>query len=338
MRPLRFLPLLALGLLLAGCTGGDGKSTEGTTGSSQPTEGKRLKVGLLTPGSVSDSGWNALAYEGLKAIESEMGAVVHNKEATGTAIKDSMRSYAQEGYDLVIGHGFEYNEPASEVGKDFPKTIFVTSSGGISAENVGAFRFYLEQGFYLAGMLAAHLSKTGTVAMVGVSDYKSIVSTFRAFEAGAKAAKPGIRVIQPVYFGKEGDIAAAKQQTLSVMDQGADVVIHQANAAAQGVFDAVKEKGGWALGANANQNDNPSGVVIASAVIVAKPAFLELAKQVKEGTYKGKITLVGMDKGAIDFVLNPVLLDKIPTDVQKQIAETMAKIKSGKLVIGKDEF
>jgi basic membrane protein A and related proteins len=287
---------------------------------------------------VSDSGWNALAYEGLQAIKADLGAEVNNQEASGTQIKEAMRTYAQQGYNLVIGHGFEFNDPAAEVGKDFPKTVFVTSSGGKFADNVGAFRFYLEQGFYLAGMLAAGISKTHTVAMVGVKDYESIVSTFNAFEAGAKAADPNVKVLRPVYFGTEGDIAGAKQSTYAVMAQGADVVIHQANAAAQGVFDAVKEKGGWALGANANQNENPSGVVIASAVIVAKPAFVELAKQVRDGAYKGAITLVGMDKGNIDFILNPALKDKIPADVQKKIEETKAKIMDGSLVVKKDEF
>jgi len=94
----------------------------------------------------------------------------------------------------------------------------------------------------------------------------------------------------------------------------------------------------YAFGANADQNTNSSGSIIGSAVIVAKPAFLELAKQVKEGTFKGSVLLIGMEKDAIDFVFNPAMSSKIPGDVSKLIEDTKAKIKSGELTVPKDEF
>jgi basic membrane lipoprotein Med (substrate-binding protein (PBP1-ABC) superfamily) len=115
-------------------------------------------------------------------------------------------------------------------------------------------------------------------------------------------------------------------------------VIHQANNAAQGVFNAAKAKGIFAFGANADQNGNESGAVIASATIVADPAFVALAKEVQAGTYKGIIESFGMDKGAIDFVINPKLKDKVPADVQKLIEDTKAGIKSGKVNVPKDKF
>lgn len=340
MLSLRVLLPLAVAFSLIGCSGGTGPSAESaekpaeTSSSRKPVEGT-LKVALLTPGPVSDSGWSAMAYDGLTAIKEEMGAEVNNQEAGGTQIKDAMRSYAQNGYHLVFGHGFEYNEPAIEVAKDFPDTAFVSSSGGMTATNVGAFRFYLEQGFYLAGMLAGKMTKTGVVAMVGGPDVPSIRSTFKAFKAGAEAARPDIKV-EEVFTGEDKDIAKAKQATLSVIAKGADFVIHQANAAAQGVFDACKEKGVLAFGANLDQNDNPSGAVLASAIIVAKPAFVELARRVKDGTFKGEIALMGMDSGAIDFVINPKFA--IPADIAKLIGDTKAKILSGELVVPKDEF
>jgi basic membrane lipoprotein Med (substrate-binding protein (PBP1-ABC) superfamily) len=278
-----------------------------------------------------------MAYDGLQGIKTEMGAEVNNQEAGGPQIKDAMRSYAQKGYNLIFGHGFEYNEPAVEVAKDFPNTAFVSSSGGATSANVGAFRFYLEQGFYLAGLLAGTQSKSGVVAMVGGPDVPSIRSTFKAFKAGAEAAKPTIKV-EEVFTGSGNDIALAKQATLSVIAKGADFVIHQANAAAQGVFDACKEKGVYAFGANADQNANESGAVIASATIVAKPAFLELAKQVKDGTFKGAIVLMGMDKGTIDFVINPKLKDKVTPEAVKAVEDAKKKILSGELTVPKDEF
>lgn len=317
---------------IVGCSGGSDDSNV-----SKPADKKaEIKVALLTPGSVNDGGWNALAYAGLKQIETTMGAKVDQQEASGTQIKDAMRAYAQKGYDLIFGHGFEYNSVALEVAKDFPKTIFATSSGSGTAANVGAFRFYLEQGFYIAGFVAGKLSKTGTVGMVGVQNYPSIVSTFKAFEAGARAAKPTIKIIPPVYFGKEGDTAGAKQATEQVIAQGADFVIHQANAAANGVFAACAEKHIFAFGANADQNADPSGAVIASATIVASPAFVTLAHQVQSKTFKGEVLLMGMEKGSIDFIENPKFASKFPQDLKDSIKDLRGRIKSGKLVVPKD--
>lgn len=331
-----FFFALPLAVLLLGC--GSAPTTETSqTGGSTPASEKAFRVALVTPGSISDAGWSAMAYEGLKGIESEMKAEISNQEASGAQIKDALRSYAQDGYQLVFGHGFEYNAPAFEIAKDFPNTVFVSSSGGQTSKNVGAFRFYLEQGFYLAGVMAAEMSKSGTIATVGLGGIPSIDSTLKAFAAGAKSVKPDIKVIT-IELEDDKDIAAAKRATLSALDQGADFVIHQANAAAQGVFDACKEKNVYAFGANLDQNDNASGVVIASAVIVAKPAFLELAKRVKEGTYEGGIELMGMSAGAIDFVVNPALSSKVPAEVSAKIETLKNDINEGTLVVPKDEF
>jgi basic membrane protein A and related proteins len=335
------LPFLVVPVL-AGCNGGsDSNSSSSTTPSSTtPAAGgeKTFKVALLTPSPVSDAGWSAMAYDGLQGIKQEMNAEVSNEEATGEAkIKDSMRSYAQKGYNLIFGHGYEYNQPAIDIAKDFPNTVFVSSSGDKTAKNVGAFRFELEQGFYIAGEVAGKLDKTGTVAMIGGDDVPSIRSTFTAFEAGAKSVKPSIKVIQQ-FTGNGTDVAAAKQATLAAIAQGADLVIHQANAAATGVFEACKEKNVFAFGANADQNSDPSGIVIGSAVIVAKPAFLALAKQVKEGTYVGGVQHASMKDGTIDFVFNPKLLNKVPADILKLADDTRAKIKSGTLAVPEAMF
>lgn len=330
-----FLALTCLGLVLAGCNANTSSSTSQTSATESG-----FKVGLITPGPVSDSGWNALAYDGLQQVKKELGAQVDNQEAGGPKIKDAIRAYAQKGYNLIFGHGYEYNKPMLEIAPAFPKTVFVSSSGAgdPKVQNAGAFRFYLEQGCYLGGMLAAKVSKTGKVGMVTFSKIPSIESTFKAFAAGAKAANPKIQVLPTVYYGNESDVVSAKRATEQLIDQGADVIVHQANESAQGVFDACKEKNAWAIGTNADQNSNASGRVLGSAVIIAGPAFIDLARQVKEGKYKGSTTLVGMDKGAIDFVLNPALASNVPADVQKLLDDTKARIKSGSLTVPKDEF
>jgi basic membrane lipoprotein Med (substrate-binding protein (PBP1-ABC) superfamily) len=276
-----------------------------------------------------------MAYRGLQAVEKELGAQVNHQQATDAQIRDAMRSYAQEGYALVFGHGFEYNAPGVEVAKDFPDTVFVSSSGGGHAKNAGAFRFLLEEGFYLAGMTAALSSKTGKLAMIGGPDVPSIRSTFKAFRAGALAAKPAVQVSE-AFTGSNDDVAKAKQATAAAISAGADFVIHQANAAAQGVFDACKEKGARAFGANSDQNGNVSGVVVASATIVAEPAFVALARRVKEGQYHGGVETMTMADGAVGFVWSPTTT--VPESVRARVDAVAADIKAGKLSVPFDKF
>lgn len=325
------------GGVLTGCGSGTSSTASNTDGSKTAAGTGHLKVALLTLGPVDDAGWNALAYKGLQAVKDQMGADVNNQVASGDKMKDALRSYAQQGYSLVIGHGYEYNAPAAQVAKNFPKTVFVTSSGGETAPNLGAFRFYLEQGFYLAGVMAAKMTKTNVVAEVGGDNVPPIESTFDAFDAGVKSVNPQIKILK-VYTGSGTDVAAAKKATESVIAQHADFVIHQADNAAQGVFDACKEHGVYAFGANSDQNSNPSGIVIASAVINCEPAFVDIAKQVQAGTFKGSIILDGMKSGSIEFTINPALASKVPADVQKLIQDDEAKIKSGALVVPKLNF
>ena len=97
----------------------------------------KFKVALLTPGSISDKGWNALAYDGLQQIQKELGAdVSHVESKTPSQWEEHFRFYASKGYNLIFGHGFEYQEPAKAVAPEFPDTVFITTSGSTVLENV----------------------------------------------------------------------------------------------------------------------------------------------------------------------------------------------------------
>src|SRR5205823_15045695 len=105
-----------------------------------------FKVGLLTPGSINDGGWNNIAWQGLQHIKNELGAQVSNQEVKSPAeIADGFRSYGKNGYDLAFGHGFEFQDAALAAGKQFPKTVFITTSGSSVAPNVSPMVFELEQ-------------------------------------------------------------------------------------------------------------------------------------------------------------------------------------------------
>lgn len=300
-----------------------------------------FRVGLLTPGPISDNGWNAGAYEGLKKIEEEMGAKVSHVQVRSPAEhEEHFRSYAEDGYDLVFGHGFEFQDAARRVGRDFPETFFVTTSGNTVTENVGAIVFELEEATYLLGRLAAGMSKSGVIGMVGGMEIPSVESTFLAFEAGAKSVKPDCSVLR-TYIGSWEDTALAREAALAQINRGADFLFHNADAAGPGVFQAAKEsqsKGVYAFGSNKDQNSEAPDVILASAVIDIPAALVDLAKKVEAGEYAAGVMRFNLGSGIISLVLNPDLEERIPDEVRTDLTETEVKIVNGELKVPRGDF
>ncbi len=297
-----------------------------------------FKVALLSPGPVSDAGWNALAYEGLLLIRDRLGAQVSQMQTkTPAEFEEGFRRYARQGYRLVFGHGFEFQDAAAAVAPDFPNTVFITTSGNTVRKNVAPLRFMLEEATYLQGMLAASMSKTGKAGAVGGMELPSVKSTILAFAAGAKAVKPDF-VVSTSYIGNWEDVGAAKEAALALIQQGADSLFHNADAAGLGVFQAAQERHVYAFGSNKNQNDIAPDVVLASAVADIPHGFLEIAKQVKNNTFVARIEKLGMKDGVVSLVINPRLADRIPAAVKDRIERARAAIVSGKLQVPTAEF
>ena len=305
--------------------------------------GESFRVALLTPGSISDGGWNQAAYEGLQRIHEELGAEVRNEETkTPAEFEAGFRDYARNGFRLVFGHGFEYQEAAATVASEYPNTIFVTTSGNTVRPNLAPMVFELEQATYLCGWLAARQSRSKLLGLVGGVDLPSIRSTFLAFKAGAAAADPRAEV-REVFTGNFQDVGAAREAAAALLDAGADFLMHQANDAGRGVFQAVQERAAkgasvYAFGTNKNQNDMAPDVVIASAVLDVPSAFVRVARSVKDGSFRAEPLRLGMAEGTVSFVPNPALYGAVPEEVRSGVAAVEAQIRSGELRVPRGDF
>jgi basic membrane lipoprotein Med (substrate-binding protein (PBP1-ABC) superfamily) len=185
-------------------------------------------------------------------------------------------------------------------------------------------------------MAAAGVSKAGKLGAVGAMNIPPVERVFKAFVLGAKAVRPNIQIIPPVYTGSWDDPVKAKEQTLTLLNQGADIIVQDVDAAAVGVFNAVKEKSSpdkplYALGTNSDQNAVVEGVVLASAPIYYDKTLIDLAKKVKAGGYTPSANPFGMKEGAIGYVANPALEPKIPADIKAKIEAAQKAILEGKL-------
>ena len=301
------LHIVAAALLSACGTGAPARDSAG--GSAQPT----FRVALLTPGPISDQSWNGGAYQGLMRIRDSLGATVsHIQTKTPAEFEEQFRQYGAQGYDLVFGHGFEFQDAAKRVGPDFPKTIYVTTSGTTSGANVAGIEFAFADASYLAGMLAGSMTKTNVLGLIGGTELPPVKESFLAFTRGAKAVNPKVTVLTS-YVGNWDDVSAGREQALAQIGRNADIIFQNADAAGLGVFQAAREtKKALVIGSNSNQNTVAPEVTLGSVVINLPHAFLTVAREVKEKRFTPRVVRMGTESDVITLVLNPALQSRIP--------------------------
>lgn len=283
----------------------------------------KFRVALLTPGPISDKSWNGGAYAGLLAIRDSLGAdVSHIQTRTPAEFDENFRQYGARGFDLVFGHGFEFQDAALRVAPDFPNTVYVTTSGTSVAKNVAGADFAFEEASYLAGMIAGKMTRSSILGMIGGTELPPVKRSFEAFEQGARSVNPRIRVVVS-YIGNWDDASAGKEQAIAQVSRGVDVIFQNADAAGLGIFQAVKEaKGVWVIGSNANQNDIAPEQTLGSVVIDLPHAFLLIAREVKKGGFTGRVFSLGLRDDVVKFVLNPRVSSVVPAPLMAAVDST----------------
>jgi len=290
-----------------------------------------FSVALLTPGSISDAGWNAAAFDGMELIKGNLAARTGLVQTTSpTEFEDAMRDFATRGFNLIFAHGFEYSDSALKVAPLFPKTTFIVTSGNVSASNVASLIFKIEEAAYVEGVLAGGMSKSGVVGAIGGIPLPAIKLAFDGFRRGFVSVQPKGRVLES-FTGNFDDVGAAKEAALAQIGEGADLLMHSADAAGLGVFQAALQAHVYAFGSNRNQNSIAPDVVLASAVADIPNAFLVTATQVKGGSFHPGVIEMGMRDGMVKVVYNAHLKDRIPAAARERADAAEKDIIAGKI-------
>ncbi|MCF8000769.1 MAG: BMP family protein [Halanaerobiales bacterium] len=289
-----------------------------------------FKAALLVPSSINDDGWNQSAYQGLLKIEEELGAKVsYIKAPTPSEKKASFRDYGERGYDIVIGHGFQFQDPAKEIAPNYPDTTFITIGGSNTAENLSPVVIKGEDGFYLAGIAAAIISKTDKIGLIGGQEIPAISKCFRGFELGVESVDPDVEVMT-TYVGSWEDVNAGYEAALSQINQGADIIVPNANAVGIGAFKASKEEEVYSFGYINDQTHFAPNTMLGSIMLDLPKAFLTIAQRVKSGEFNtGEIVEIGLKEDVTYIKWNEKLKEEVPEKVFEEIEKATEKIKSG---------
>jgi basic membrane protein A len=291
-----------------------------------------IRVGLITPGSTADAAWNSGAYRGLLAIRDSLGAHISQVEAhTPAEQEEALRAYAAQGYDLIFAHGFEFQGPAERVSRQYPKTVVIVTSGARAHGNVAPLIFRLEEASYLAGMVAGGMTRSHVVGFVGGIELPPIKAAYIGWVRGAQAVDARVKPRQ-IYLNSFDDAAAGREAALALMRVGADMFHHNADAAALGLFQAVKENPGvYAFGANEDQAALAPNRVLGSAVIDLPRAFLLVAREVRAGTFRPRVESFGLKSGVVRYRPNPALDSLVPEPLKARVRAAADSIAGGTL-------
>lgn len=327
-----FMMVMVVALLLSGCAGV-------SVPAAAPAENApaAFKVGLVHPSPVTDA-WSGQAYAAIERMRDELGAEIANVEVGDPAgYEKAFSDFASQGYTLVIGHGFQYQDAAEKVSRDFPNTYFTTVGGFKSTANYAPIDLvpgYM-QALYAMGVMAAQVSKTGQAAGFTLENPATKLP-LEGFRQGFESI-PG-HTFSMIVLRDGNDVGAGKEAALQAIANGADILIANANLAGDGVLQAVAEQGGdrvFAIGTIGNQNSKAPQNVLASALLNIPQALFAVAKSAKEGTFEGGHVraFTVNDEGVYQFVYNEELADIVTPELRALVDETIAKLKAGEITV-----
>ena len=212
-----------------------------------------------------------------------------------------LREYAEAGYDLVIATGFLMKDACESVAKDFPNVKFAIIDEIIDSENVSSLVFAEDQGSFLVGALAAMMSKNNSVGFVGGMEIPLIQKFQRGYEMGAKYVNPKINLGSLYTSGPNpfNDPVRGKENAISLIKQGADVVYHAAGGTGIGVIDAAKENKVFAIGVDSNQDGIAPGVVLTSMMKNVDVAVFNTVNDIVNGKFQAGTHRFGIAENGV---------------------------------------
>ncbi|HHY39404.1 MAG TPA: BMP family ABC transporter substrate-binding protein [Clostridia bacterium] len=232
----------------------------------------------------------------------------------------------------MFGHGFEFGDPVKKVAPDFPDTKFFVINGAVEGPNFASLRFANWETDYIIGILAAKMTKTNVLGCVAAFEIPSLVRPMEAFKLGAKSINPDIK-IKHAFVGSWEDVNKAKEAALALIDQGADILHINADAAAHGALEAAKSRGVMAIGNTSDQNPLYPDTVLTSSLRNVDRMFELAIGAVEQGTFEGKVYLYGLKDGAVGWAPFHGFDSKIPQEVKDLMEKTKQDIIDGKIQV-----
>src|SRR6266498_2814950 len=286
-----------------------------------------FRVAVVMPSAKNDLAFSQSMYDALTRVQQEMGKdkfefVFSENMFVVDDAAAAIRDYASQGYNLVIAHGSQYGSSLQEIAPDFPETSFAwgTTVDTFDQPNIFAYEAASQEGGFVNGVMAATLSKSNVIGVVGPIETGDAKLYVDGFKAGVLSVKPDAKV-NVNYIGSFSDVALASEAATTHISAGADVLTGSAQMVVGAIGKAEENKVLW-FGTQSNQASLAPSIVVASQVYHWEGILNEMITLIKSGTLGGKTFTANLENGGEVIEFNP---DSTVAGDAKALAETTIK-------------
>ncbi|MGL4628002.1 BMP family lipoprotein [Cetobacterium sp.] len=298
---------------------------------------KPLRVGIvLSTGGLGDKSFNDAAYRGLEQAKKDLGIEFKYVEPASPAEDEEfLREYAEAGYDLIIATGFQMTESARTVAADYQDVNFLMIDDVVDLPNVKSLVFKEEEGSFLVGVIAGLMTKNNAVGFVGGMENPLIKKFEVGFKQGAEYVSPGVKFFSVYTTGPNpfNDPVRGKENAISEINQGADVIYHAAGGTGMGVIAAAKEKGVFAIGVDSNQDGVEPGTVLTSMLKNVDVGVYDTVKALTNGEFEPGLTVYGAKENGVGVTEFEFTKEIIGAEKLQKFEEIKAKLMAGEIKV-----
>ncbi|WP_205627850.1 BMP family protein [Ruegeria marisrubri] len=286
-------------------------------------------MAIVLPGVITDGSFNQAGYEGVQRAAEKLGIDFAYSEKTAQPDQpEALSDYARRGYDLVIGHGGEFQESVDRIARRFPDTKFLIVNGTEPGDNVATMSFDFPALGYVMGYVSGKTSETGKAGYVGAQKLLFYVQLGEGFEKGFMDARPDGEVFT-AWTNDWDDVAKGKEAALNLISQGADVIFPSMDNAVVGSLQGVKEKGAMAIGIYYDAIADWPDTVIQSAIFDMRSALGEVIAKAQAGELEGTSYIFGLETPVAARVGS--YSDRVTEATQDEVTALIDKIIAGEV-------
>ena len=294
-----------------------------------------FRVAVVMPSAINDLAFSQSMYDALLRVQKDMGGesafeIVYSEnmfvvDDAAAAIRD----YASQGYDLVIAHGSQYGSSLQEIAPDFPDTSFAwgTTVDTFGQPNIFAYEAAADEGGYVNGVLAAKLTTSKVIGVVGPIETGDAKLYVDGFKLGVADTDPSIQV-NVNYIGSFSDVALASEAANTHISAGADVLTGTAQMVVGAIGVAEENNALW-FGTQSNQTSLAPSIVVASQVYHWEVVLNKIIDSIHNGTLGGISYSIDLDNGGEVIEYNPDYT--LPDDVKTLADDTIQGIIDGSI-------
>jgi basic membrane protein A len=288
--------------------------------------GEIKSIAILVPEQGTDYGWNQQGVDAARIVAEKFGLDFLPAEGLGYGdVRPTLRELAEEGAGLMIAHASGYNTAAPEIAAETgTKVAIVDRPDDMKAGLVADYTLSGHTGAYIAGHLAARMTKTGTVGIVVSGEPPSWNSQSAGFALGAKAAKADIGIIYAVIGpAAYADAAGGRRVTESVISAGADIIFGQGNGSSFGMIQAVETtkatngEQAWFIDVIGDKSDLDKGFLLSSVLWDMVPVYSAMVEDIKADTFGSKGYKISLDDDSVRLLKTPHIPEDIWSDLMK---------------------